>query len=170
MLVSHAMANSLHQRRHLERLRHGGFTLVELMVTLAVLVVLLIVAVPSFDGVIRQQRARAAVSDLQTTFILARSEAIKRNANIAIQPKVAATGWTSGWTVLAGAVTLYDQAAYSGVTITPSSGNATVLTYANSGRTTANAQVRFSVQAGDVRRCVIVGVSGTPSSTNQPCP
>ena len=140
------------------------------MVTISVLVVVVSVAAPSFTGIIQQQRARAAVSDLQSALILARSEAIKRNTNIAIQPKVVASGWTSGWTVVAGAVTINDQAAYSGVTITPSSGDATVLTYASSGRTTANAQVRFSVQAGDARRCVTVGISGTSSSNNAPCP
>ena len=46
-----------------------------------VLVVVVSVAAPSFTGIIQQQRARAAVSDLQSALILARSEAIKRNTN-----------------------------------------------------------------------------------------
>ena len=147
-----------------------GVTLIELMVTLVVLVVLLAVAVPSFDGVIRQQRVRAASSDLQSPYILARSEAIKRNTNVVVQPKVPATGWGGGWTVAVGATTLSDQSPFNGVTITPSTGNNTVLTYTASGRTTALAQVRFNLSAGDEQRCVTVGISGTPSSTTQPCP
>lgn len=55
-----------------------GVTLIELMVTLAIAAIMLTLAAPSFQSLIRNTHARTVASDLATTLNLARSEAIKR--------------------------------------------------------------------------------------------
>jgi prepilin-type N-terminal cleavage/methylation domain-containing protein len=84
----------LRSKRHL----HKGFTLVELMVTLAVLAILIAIAAPSMEQMIRQNRLDADVQKIQTAFSFARSEAIKRSATVSVVPS--ATGWGGGWSVI----------------------------------------------------------------------
>lgn len=58
--------------------RQSGFTLVELMVTIAIAAILLGVGVPSFRTVIENNRIAAASNDVVTGLQYARSEAIRR--------------------------------------------------------------------------------------------
>lgn len=60
----------------------GGFTLVELMVTVFVAAILLVIAVPSFRSIIASSQLRAAADDVYSAVSTARIEAIKRNATI----------------------------------------------------------------------------------------
>ncbi len=60
----------------------GGFTLVELLVAMAVLVVLLTIAAPSFTQFIAQQRLKRVNAELVTALQYARSEAVSRNTSI----------------------------------------------------------------------------------------
>ena len=73
----------------------GGFTLVELMVTLSVAAILAAAAVPSYRSFIGSQRVRAASFDMTSVLLQARSEALKRNRAVT----VTATGgsWQNGW-------------------------------------------------------------------------
>ena len=59
-----------------------GVTLIELMVTIAVLAVIVTLAVPSFAGIINSNRLATAANELGTSLQLARMEAIRRNAPI----------------------------------------------------------------------------------------
>lgn len=61
--------------------RERGFTLVELMVTLAVAIVLLVIAVPSFRSLTLSNKLTTAANDVVNAINVARMEAIKRNAN-----------------------------------------------------------------------------------------
>lgn len=81
-----------------------GFTLIELMVTLVVIVILATLAVPSFRGFIANQQVKTASYDLLAALNYARSEAIKRNADVTL----AAVGgdWAAGWQVSRGGVVL----------------------------------------------------------------
>lgn len=88
-----------------------GFTTIELMVTVAILVILTGIAAPSFSPIIERWRVRQASEELQSTFYLARSEAVKRGGNIIIQRNgdtdnctEASTStdlWSCGWVVFA---------------------------------------------------------------------
>ncbi len=61
-----------------------GFTLVELMITLAVSAIIVTVAVPSFASFIRSQRASTQANDLLVSLTFARSEALKRGVPISV--------------------------------------------------------------------------------------
>ncbi|MEA9554998.1 Tfp pilus assembly protein FimT/FimU [Xanthomonas nasturtii] len=58
-------------------IRPRGFTLIELMVTVAVLAIMSAIAYPSFQGVLRSNRVAAANNELMALLNLARSEAIR---------------------------------------------------------------------------------------------
>ena len=89
--------------------KHTGFTLVELMITLTVVVILLSVAVPSFRALQANNQAVTQVNLLVSTLNFARSEAVSRNATVAICPKATASiadttcgdngDWANGWQV-----------------------------------------------------------------------
>lgn len=62
--------------------RISGFTVVELMITVALSAVLMALAVPSFNQMIMTSRLTAQANEMVSAINLARSEAIKRNASI----------------------------------------------------------------------------------------
>ena len=83
------LANKLSQRKK------NGFTLVELLIGLVILSILVAVAAPSFSTAMAQQRLRQASSELRSTVAIARSEAVKRNAQVRLLPRTG--GWSNGW-------------------------------------------------------------------------
>lgn len=76
-------------RRHSE-----GFTLIELMVAIAVFAIMAAVALPSFTSSIQKSKADTEISDLMRALNYARLEAIDRGVNTRIRPKNAGTIWT----------------------------------------------------------------------------
>ncbi len=60
----------------------GGFTLVELMITIAVIGVLLVLGVPTLRGVLENGRIRAAAESWKYGLTLARAEAVRQNVRI----------------------------------------------------------------------------------------
>lgn len=77
----------------------SGFTLVELMVVVAVLAVLQTLAAPAFSGLVSSMRLSTAANSLFSSLLLARSEAIKRNSRAVVCKS--ATGYacttSGGW-------------------------------------------------------------------------
>src|SRR5438067_12240404 len=61
-----------------------GFTLTELMVTVAVAGVLAMVAVPNMRTLLQNNRLSSASNDMLRSFYLARTEAIKHQANVVV--------------------------------------------------------------------------------------
>ena len=149
------------------RPRAPGFTLIEAMVTIAILVILLAVVAPSFSTFTYSQRVKTNSFDLFSTLNYARSEAIKRRVNVSVQ---AVSGdWNNGWTVTDGTNTLRSQGAPKGIAVTSGSGN-TALTYRLDGRLTSGddglliAADNSSVADKIGRRCISIDTSGLPRS------
>ncbi|MEW6414064.1 MAG: GspH/FimT family pseudopilin [Pseudomonadota bacterium] len=80
-----------------------GFTLVELMVVLAVLGIVLGIAIPNFQRVVVSNRMAAQANDVIAALSLARSEAVKRAAQVTVcasSDRATCTGgWAQGWIV-----------------------------------------------------------------------
>lgn len=74
--------------------RAPGFTLIELMIAIAILAIMLLVALPNFSIWIQNTQIRTAGEAILNGMQLARAEAVRRNANIEVQLDLA-----SGWTV-----------------------------------------------------------------------
>ena len=64
--------------------REGGFTLVELMVTVAVLAIMAGLAVPGFRATVNANRLTGSVNELVNALQTARMEAIRRNQRTAV--------------------------------------------------------------------------------------
>jgi type IV fimbrial biogenesis protein FimT len=87
-----------------------GFTLIEVMIALAVLAILVSIAVPAYSTMLVNHRLAAQANGLLTALHLARSEAIKRNGRVVVCRAVAGAdacgasgGWQGGWIVFADA-------------------------------------------------------------------
>lgn len=66
--------------------RRAGFTLLELMVTIAVLAIIAALAAPSFSNLINSNRLTAAANDLVGALQVARMEAIRRGTSVQVCP------------------------------------------------------------------------------------
>ena len=64
--------------------RAGGFTLIELMISITVMAILLVVVAPSLAGFVRSSKVRSAQSELVSSLRLARSEATKRGISVGV--------------------------------------------------------------------------------------
>ena len=64
--------------------RMAGFTLLELMITVTIAAILLGIGVPAFSDIIRNNRLTAGANDLLHSAQRARSEAVKRQATVAV--------------------------------------------------------------------------------------
>ncbi len=143
--------------------RAQGFTLVELVTVVAIVAVLAVLATPSFINLIRSQRIKTATNDLVSTLIFARSEAVKRNADVTVA--WVGTSWTGGWTVTyddGGTQTAKTQSALNQLSVTTAVSS---LTFGGGGRasTTANFTVDSVPQASGVTaRCVEIRIDGLP--------
>jgi len=84
--------------------KQWGFTLVELLITMAIVVIVLTVGVPSFQQMIRNNKIIAQTNDFLGAYNFARSEAIKRGQRVVMCPSNNGTNcvnvnWDQGWIV-----------------------------------------------------------------------
>ena len=80
-----------------------GFTLLELMVTIAIMAILLAIGVPSFQSSLRSNRVATTSNELLASLSLARSEGIKstRGGGVCASANGTSCGtdWNQGWMV-----------------------------------------------------------------------
>lgn len=151
-----------------------GFTLIELMVTVALLAILMSLAAPSFQALLETQRMRAAAFDLMADLTLARNEALKRGdlANpVTLRPTSGdAAHWEAGWSVMVGTeVVSRKNPLGNGITFT----GPTLVTFDRNGRVANSTTVaRFAMVTSSANRsrCISLDPSGRPKSATTACP
>jgi type IV fimbrial biogenesis protein FimT len=144
---------------------HRGVTAIEILVVLVIVAMLSVAAGPSLASAMVAQRLRAAGTDLVAALLLARSEAIKRNANVTVRP-AAGDDWGSGWVTVTINGDEIDHRNPPGQRVSVSEAPTSIV-YGPNGRLAAggSAQVEFVdalSQAGVSPRCVTVDTAGLP--------
>lgn len=83
-----------------------GFTLPEVLITLAILAILLTVAAPAMKSMIASQRISSIAQEVHASFMLARSEAVKRRTSVSLCKTINGTAcstggndWDTGWLI-----------------------------------------------------------------------
>ena len=79
--------------------RAHGFTLLELVVTMAIAAVLMMVAVPSFVNFQRNSQLTSLTNSLVASIYAARGEAMKTGLNAFVVPTANGSDWKTGWIV-----------------------------------------------------------------------
>jgi type IV fimbrial biogenesis protein FimT len=145
-----------------------GFTLIEMMITIAVAAILAMIAVPSFRNASLSSQLRSAVNDFVASANFARSEAIKRGSAVTMcvsadGASCAAGGWEQGWIVLSGTTVLqHESAAPSGFKLS-ATGSVANLTFQpiGVGATAATLTVcRATPTVGSQERVVTLDATG----------
>lgn len=72
-----------------------GFSLIELMITIAVAAIIMALAAPSFTNLLNDNRVSSETSDFIGDLALARSEALTRGARVTLCPSTTGTGCTA---------------------------------------------------------------------------
>jgi type IV fimbrial biogenesis protein FimT len=145
----------------------GGFTLVEMLMVTSILTFLTILALPSLSAVVANNRLRAAGTDLMSSVLLARSEAIKRNGRVQILP-ASASDWTSGWRVqVVSTGEQLDKRNTIGSQVLVVGAPAAIV-YEHTGRLTTPGSSQVQFQDPDRRpyaqsRCLVIDSSGLPT-------
>jgi type IV fimbrial biogenesis protein FimT len=148
--------------------KQQGLTLIELMVTLAVAIILITVGMPMFTGVVANNRATTQTNALVSAVKLARSEAVKRGANVSIA--ATSSDWANGWTVFVDAnsdgnvdvgegLRSWDE--LTGADVGGVAGTAVVI-FGRNGASNANYNFDLtrSDGSGPLSRCITISLSG----------
>ena len=150
--------------------RATGYTLLELLVTVAVVAIIASLAVPSFQYMIGTQRVRSATSDLVVALNFARSEAVKRNRVVTVTPSVS---WAGGWSVTfvdagGNTQTLQNHNGFDGLTM---AGNTAISFRPDGRRNSGNVSVEITPPTGSSakKHCVTVSPTGKPESDTGGC-
>ncbi|WP_370642842.1 GspH/FimT family pseudopilin [Ectothiorhodospira sp. 9905] len=162
-------------------IRAKGFTLVELMTTVAVLLITITVAVPSFRSIIQNTRSTALVNELSSAMNLGRSEAIKRGREARVCPRnnagSACSGdndWTVGWLVQSegNVVRVWDAPPAGAVIVAPANPADGIIRFNGLGGTEDAGvwESRFVGCSGEQSRQMNIGATGRISVRRVDCP
>lgn len=150
-----------------------GFTLIELIVTVAIAGILLSVALPNLSSFTAEMRAKNTAFEFVGDIMTARSEALKRNEAVLIQAKSAS--WANGWQVVSSssAEVIRDRKALpSGMTLTPTNA-ATAVTFDPTGQVNGlTSTLKFEIAASDSSarpRCIVMTPTGSARTKSGVC-
>lgn len=161
-------------------MRQRGFTLVEMMITVAIAAILLSVAMPSFRAFIIQNQLATQANELVADLALVRSEALKRGAKVSICTSTngnacTASSWTAGRMIFTDAgdpgeldgsdtVIRVSGALAEGLTLTASpAAIANYIQYSPTGEVTSNGNLTLC-RTGITGRIISLSKTGRVSS------
>lgn len=138
-----------------------GFTLIELMISISVLLVLISIAGPAYSSLINNNRFDGVSQEVSMGYRIARTEAVKTMQTMTLRPLVA-NNWNQGFEVIdASNNRIWRSASIAqGITL---SGPAQIAIAAN-GALSASANQQISIQSTPLSQtrdlCVLIGGHG----------
>ncbi len=76
--------------------RARGFTLIEMMISVSVVTILTMVAVPNMQSMMQRRQLEGAAGEIYANLLLLRSQAIEKNHSVFVNFTGTGTGWTYG--------------------------------------------------------------------------
>jgi type IV fimbrial biogenesis protein FimT len=150
-------------------MRERGFTLIEALVVLSIVAVVMAIGAPNLSFLIGSMNARSASFDLIADLALARSEAIKRNAPVTVEPLVAGN-WAQGWRVTAGAATLRQREALPAALTVAGAANVQFRPNGRTGADTTDTNATWAITSSNATpRCVVITPTGAARSKVGAC-
>lgn len=152
-----------------------GFTLVELLVTIAVAGVLVAAAVPQFQSMVRRQQMASVANDMIMSINFARSEATRVGGGVQMQAVNATNNgneWGPGWQIVGPTGTVLQSfiGATGGMTINGTDG-VNVVTFNGRGLPNLTVQMDMCNPGSGVRIAMsAVGRPATSDLTSSTCP
>lgn len=175
----------------------SGLSLIELITSLLIVAVLMRVAVPSFNSVIRDNRLLSGGNGIMGAIAFARSEAVRRGRLVTVCPtsdgKVCGSDWAAGWMVyvegpdvavgtappadvtVAPSIFLQQGEAMKKVAVTRSTGTKNYIRFSSRGQSEEAIAIDVKPSTGCTSgkvsfRRVAVGIAGRPAMTSKICP
>lgn len=148
--------------------KYSGFSLIEMMVAIAVMAILLLVALPSFQTTMLSVKLRSYSNELVASIYLARSEAIKSNSTVTLCASSTGTScdgeWNQGWIILNNNNVIQSHGALSSGFKISSDQSKIVFKSTGIGATQTTLTVcRAEPKAGDQERVVTISATGKPT-------
>jgi type IV fimbrial biogenesis protein FimT len=176
--------------------RTQGFSLIELIITIAIMTILITVAIPGFQSTLMRMNASSIADTLIASLNFARSEAISRNERVALCASLdglacdaTAADWNAGWLIFRPAASVglgtirYKRVEANDANIELGGNNARTIIFKSSGEgffslpsPIVGATFAFTTQITgcdnpqlNVRRVISVALSGNITVVREAC-
>lgn len=119
-----------------------GFTLIELMITIAIASIFALIAIPSMSQMAKSNAVSSYTNSIFNSILLAKSEASKRSDTITLET----TDWSLGWQMKQGATILRNFDALPAIYTLSTSQNISSIGFRADGTSTYNGTFNFNLR------------------------